>query len=58
MERQEGYYWVIANEHFPPQVALFFGGDSWLLVGNEDSVEPQDLFWKDKPENKLTPPNI
>ena len=59
MERQEGYYWVQLESHLKPSIA-YFDGINWDdLESGRGCIFTQTWFhWKDKPENRLTPPNI
>jgi len=58
MERQEGYYWVKLSENSTP-VTAYFNGESWENYKGSERKFPTEWFFKvDKPENRLTPPNI
>jgi len=59
MERQEGYYWVKVGEYSKYLSVSYYNERLNLFTTLGGAMySASELFWIDKPENRLTPPNI
>lgn len=62
MEIQEGYYWVrlfydseLEKAHYSEKRKEWTDSEQRIICYQD---EEDCIFWKDKPENRLTPTNI
>lgn len=57
MKREPGYYWVKMTERSTYEVALYFGGGKWELMGNRPaSTHPTTIFYEIK-ETRIPHPD-